>query len=965
MYRANVAGRQNFIHPIKSNASFPIVQNAGPSANNGNRHCVLLNTDYSTAKESVYLTSSAAFAVHGMSIFPCCGSRRRRRQPAGDVDLAEAPEEHCTRLRFTDIQHCFNHSRESIEMPLRLRNAAAPPPEPPSENPTELEIEQLVVDDSDGDGAENNTLTKTSSTNSALNVVRTKLARHMSNENETHRRSRASAGHSQEEVARRAELRRFRHQRIQEELKNEDNHAESSNTSHRSTSYLSPLIDAGQPRVGPRDTIEFAVADGPHPSTTPALPTQENMALIDIPKKEVGSTTQEEGGEIKYPSILAVLTAGDRDRALPFRPPNNEFDIRHGAHAWEEQSTLSIWLAAQGIRSRSSSIRATDNESNDKSAKDETRSHNQSFGAIDSAADAPLPIHCQSRNEMRPQDRRDSYESASFASNKPNNRTIGGTATVLPENNPLSGSNILDIASAKLVDNSSSNYPSVLPSFQPSPNRSQPDFHHLSAQDLESLELSPFSWQGDFSVIKSIRASEGKSSYATAEDDIFYSDNNASSAQIIHPPAQTPTSTAATPIAGSTPAGIHPRETKVRTIGAKLGNALSRRKPSMSFGSRSKDEFPANSTGTSGRSLMSMINLSVPRRLKRDSSSSGTAPNRYCVNERDSPTLARENPNDVRSGIPPHITSLFRLERSGLLSADLSDVTIKNAYSNQTPLTQRDSAAFEASRLTPHSDELPEEARSSSRRILQQLTANIQEAFSPSSTPNPTRTPKSPNRLAKTPPHLGGERLATTDPRQSQLDGGGSVSDALILNSGTRFQPAKLVKAMRSGFKKFIPSHDYEKQAQLCQPSESYQRHDENEEHSQFKIVRLGTSSMQTDCLKAGAEGAAEYGTAIPHQQLCVDRELKAPELVKQLNDESDVESRSIDTIQPSQGKPNLSEEEQEAEAEIVRSASISTIKYTRALRRWKSMSDAPTNRESSSNRVGRSIPQSHSFNTL
>ncbi|PON29769.1 hypothetical protein TGAM01_v201135 [Trichoderma gamsii] len=876
-------------------------------------------------------------------------------------------------------------------MPLRLRNVAVPPPKPPSENPTELELEQLVVDDSDGDGGENDTLTKTSSTNSALNVVRTKLARHMSNENETHRRSRASAGHSQEEVARRAELRRYRHQRIQEELKSEDNHAESSNTSHRSTSYLSPLIDAGQPMVGPRDTIEFTVADGPHSSAAPALPTQENTAIIDIPKTEVGSTTQEEGGEIKYPSILAVLTAGDRDRAPPLRPPSthsnrsrkiagcsynsprldrvlgtdNEFDIRHGAHAWEEQSTLSIWLAAQGMRSRSSFTRATDNESSDKSARDQTCSHHQSFGAIDSAADAPLPIHCQGSNDMRPQNRGDSYESASFASNKSNTHTIGGTDTILPENKPLSGSNVLDIASAKFVDNSSSNYPSVLPSFQPSPNRSRPDFHHLSAQDLESLELSPFSWQGDFSVIKSIRASEGKSSYATAEDDIFYSDNNASSAQIIHPPAQTHTSTDATPIAGSTAAIFHPRETKARTIGTKLGNALSRRKPSASFGSRSKEEFHASSTGTGSRSLMSMINLSVPRRFKRDSGSFGTAHNRHCVNERDSSAIVREDPNDVRSGIPPHITSLFRPERSGLLSADLSDATIKNTYNHhhQTPLTQRHSATFETSRLTPHSDELPDEARSSSRRILQQLTANIQEAFSPSSTPKPTRPPESPNRLAKAPPHLGDERAAATDPRQSQLDGGSSISDALILDSGTRFQPAKLVKAMRSSFRKFMPSHDHDKQAQLCQPSKNNQHYDENEEHSQSKIVRLGTPSIESDHLKSGAKGTTESDTATSHQQLRVGKELEAPGLVKQLYDESDVESRSIDTIQSSQSKPYLSEEEEEAETP--RSASVSTIRETRALRRWKSMSAAPTNRESSPNRVGRPISQSHSFNTL
>ncbi|KAL7903220.1 hypothetical protein HDV63DRAFT_412273 [Trichoderma sp. SZMC 28014] len=874
-------------------------------------------------------------------------------------------------------------------MPLRLRNVAAPPPEPPSENPTELELEQLVVDDSDGDGGENNASVKASSTSSALNVVRTKLARHMSNENEPHRRSRASAGHSQEEVARRAELRRFRHQRIQEELKNDDNPAESSNTSHRSTSYLSPLIDAGQPMVGPRDTIEFTVADVSYHSATPTLPAQENAALIDMPRKEVGSTTQEEGGEIKYPSILAVLTAGDKDRAPPLRPPSthsnrsqkiagcsynsprldrvlgtdNEFDIRHGAHAWEEQSTLGIWLAAQGMRSRSSSTRATDNESNDKSAKDQTCSHPQSFGAIDSAADAPLPIRCQGSNDMRPQDPGGSYESASFASNKSNSRTLGGTDAISLKKKPLSGSNVLDIASAKLVDNSSSNYPSVLPSFQPSPNRSQPDFHHLSAQDLESLELSPFSWQGDFSAIKSIRASEGKSSYATAEDDIFYSDNNASSAQIIYPPAQAHNLTDATPIAGSEAAGIHLRETKARTIGTKLGNALSRRKPSVhNFGSRSGEEFHASSTGTGGRSLMSIINLSVPRRFKRDSGSSGTVPNRYSVNERDSPALARDDPTDMRSGIPSHITSLFRPERSGLLSADLSDATIKNTHNDQIPLTQRHSATFKSSRLTPHSDELPDETRSSSRRILQQLTANIQEALSPSSTPNPTGSSKSQNRLAKAPPH--DERAAATDPRQSQLDGSSSISDALILDSGMRFQPAKLVKAMRSGLKKFMPSHDREQQVQHCQPSKNHQCHDEDAERSQSRTVRLGTTSMESDHLKAGAKEAAECGTATSHQQLRVDSELKAPELAKQLYKARDVESRSIDTILPSQSKSNLPEEEDE-EAKTARPASISTIRHSRALRRWKSMSEAPTNRESSVDRVDRPISQSHSFNTL
>lgn len=351
---------------------------------------------------------------------------------------------------------------------------------------------------------------------------------------------------------------------------------------------------------------------------------------------------------------------------------------------------------------------------------------------------------------------------------------------------------------------------------------------------------------------------------------------------------------------------------------------------------------------------MSRISLSVPRRFKRGSSSSGTAQNRHWVNERDSPALEREDPNDTRSGIPPNISSLFRQERSGLLSADLSDATIKHTCNNRTPLIQRHSAAFETSRLTPHSDELPDETRSSSRRILQQLTTNIQEAFSPSSTPKSTRPLKSQNRLAKASPHLGDERAATIDPHQSQLDGGGWVTDAPFLDPGTRFQPARLGQAVRLGFKKLMPSYNNEKQAQLCLPSIIHQRHDENEKHSQFTVVRSGTLSMESDHLKSKGKEVVEGGTASSHRQLRVDRELKAPELLKQPYKESHVESKSIDNIPPSQSKPGLSGEE---ETQPARSASTFTIRDTRGLRRWKSMLDAPTNRNLSLNRASRFIP--------
>ncbi|KAM0264749.1 hypothetical protein ACHAQJ_000574 [Trichoderma viride] len=899
-------------------------------------------------------------------------------------------------------------------MPIRFQDAPKPLPELPSEDPTELE--QLVVDDSDGDGEGegNNTLIKTSSASSALNVVRTKLIRHISNDNEANRRSRVSAGHSQEEVARRAELRRFRHQRIQEELKTEEGNAESSNTSHRSTCYLSPLIDAGQPRIGPRDTIEFIVTDGHHLSATQVL--MQDLAPDDTPKEEICSAMQKKGEVTKPASTLAVPDKDDKDQAPPLRPPSthsnrsqkmagcsynvprldrvlgtdNEFNIRHGAHAWEEQSTLGIWLAAQGMRSRSSSIRPGGGEANDKSVRDQVFAPYENFGAIDSAADALLPIHCQDINKVKPQDQGDSFESASFVSSLSNDRTIGDADTTSLGRNILSSSRALDIATTKPVDNSSSNYPSVLPSFQPSPNRSQPDFHHLSAEDLESLELSPFSWQGNFSVIKSIQASEGKSSYATAEDDIFYSDNNASSTQIICPPAQV--SAGATSLACSGTADVHQREAKARTIGTRFSDALSRKKSSLNFGSHFKEEFHASSTGSGGRSFMAKINLSVPRRFKYSSNSFGTVQSRHYSNERDPLALARADTNGgVRPSTPPNRSSPFHQEGGGFLTSDLSPATIKHMYDSRKPLIPRQSAIFETSRLTPHSDELlPDETQSSSRRILQQWTTNIQEAFSPNSTPKPTKS-KLQKRLTKVPLHSGDERATVADAHRLQPDGGrNSVSDTLLLESGSRFRPTKLKKTVRSGFKKLILSHDSERQSQLSRPSENRRHQDENEKHLQSKIVRTDTLSIESDHLKVAMKETAICGIAPSNQHLSADSTscrrpsslvikntteiicttnaiaanvgLEMPKPAKEPHKENRMESRSIDVIPRPWSRLKVSEER---EVEPEGTDSTSAISDTRALRRWKSTLDVPMNRRSSLNWTGGSMAQSLSLSNL
>ncbi|KAL7934827.1 hypothetical protein V8C35DRAFT_326694 [Trichoderma chlorosporum] len=942
-----------------------------------------------------------------MSILFCCGFRRRGGQSA-DADVAESPEEHRMRRILPDIQHCFDQ-HESLEMPIRSRDISMLPAELPLEDPTELG--QLVVDDSDGDGEEGNPLTKTSS---ALNIVRTKLIRHISHDNDSNRRSRAAAGHSKEEVARRAELRRFRHQRIQEELKNEESNVESSSTSHRSTRYLSPLIDAGQPRVGPRDNIEFAVADA-HLSTTQSPPTQ-NSQLADTRSEDIRDPLQRNGAGSKLPT-LAVSGVESWDQAQPLRPPSthsstsqkltgcsynvprlarvlgvdNEFDIRHGAHAWEEQSALGIWLAAQGLQSRSSSVRPGSSEANDGNLGSLLSSPREDFGGIDSIADVLLQTHCQDNNKAKTHDRKNSSESASFVSNLSHDHIQGEAGATLIGRNLLLEADTLDIATARPVDPSSSDYPSVLPSFQPSPNRSQTNFHHLSAEDLESLELSPFSWRGNFSVIRNLQASEGMSSYATAEENTFYSDNNASSAQIICPTVQT--SGDATSLVYSGAAGPHRREAKTQTIGTRLGDALSRKKPSVNSGSHYKEEDFTSSVGSGRRSFMAKMNLIVPRRSKYSSNSFGTTQSRNYLIEGGSLALGRESSTGLRLETPIGGTTPFRKQEAYFSPTDLSLTTLAHVRDYQNSLMSRNSGAFDTSRLTPHSELLLEDTQSSSRRILQQWTTNLQGTFSPSPSPKPGQPSKPAKRLTKVPPELPNisqsceEKNTNADLHQPQMDGdGSSVVNVLPPESISRFRPGRLGKAVKSGLKRIIPSHANERQAQFLQLPENHRRHDENEKFTGSKIARTDTLTNASEHRKLAAKETAEYGISPSKQRLSA---LASPPNPPELKCDdttglecSEIIAMEMDAQKPVGGPSNGPREKQklmedvsiqpswrltfeEQSRTLEGTDSTSATSETRALRRWKSALDVQASRKPPFSWTGRSMPQSLSLGNL
>ena len=120
------------------------------------------------------------------------------------------------------------------------------------------ELGELVVDDTDGSDYDPSPKKPVR----ALGAVRNKLGRKFSLEADLKRQSLASIGQSEPEIARRVELKKIMHKRIQDELKSESEQSESSDTSTRSHRYLTPLIDFRLPGSGPRDTVEFTVTGG-------------------------------------------------------------------------------------------------------------------------------------------------------------------------------------------------------------------------------------------------------------------------------------------------------------------------------------------------------------------------------------------------------------------------------------------------------------------------------------------------------------------------------------------------------------------------------------------------------------------------------------------------------------------------------------------------------------------------------
>lgn len=361
-----------------------------------------------------------------------------------------------------------------------------------------------------------------------LDSVRSKLFQRHLQGTDMRRPSPASIGNTDEEVARRAELKRLMHKRIQDELSSEQDDDKPDQKPTPGSQGLSPVALHS---TGPRDHIEFSVStpqtlDSPTvlqsgPKVTITLSHDESKDIPVHEDKHAGSSLgpknseqplHEVTGTVRClcPEIVSTeLVPGSRRASVPHSiisqrsfqlsnntprlerilGPDNGFS-NHSASSVGGHSALGIWLIAQGLRSReNSSLPLGDSENSNPplETQDLTKAsdmsvHNTPTSDVETHLDrSPSAVSASSRPEQQSGSMiRDIVESS-----KGSPFWSRGSTPIAED--VLDGEALVAILNS-VADNTSSSYNSKKPSFQPSPSRSQSVILKLNAQDVESLK---------------------------------------------------------------------------------------------------------------------------------------------------------------------------------------------------------------------------------------------------------------------------------------------------------------------------------------------------------------------------------------------------------------------------------------------------------------------------------------------
>lgn len=472
-----------------------------------------------------------------MSKWCCCGSHRRDASSKDTGNSAETPVQlPGPNKTCTSQQNQANTAERSTDdqkpaKPVRADSASVPLGIP-------AEIETLIVEDSK---SEDNKPSLPRKASIVFSIVRSKLLRHAPAEHDERRQSHISVRNSEEEIARRAELRRLRHKRIQDELHHDISGDDTSNISPNSLRQPHSLTSLYQACIGPRDVLEFTVPDrikdaidSNSPTSSIKLGCLPNLPKVrqgdhkgDLDSKQKRLGSKEHAGEVHlWPVHLrqdhpSSSNTGPRmaeavsRKSLPTKSTTSaerDHSVRADSYLKEDdQSTLGVWLIAQAMQSE-------DNEGN-RAESDHTVVRNDTAGENSVQSDKEYPEESHKRLSQASMSFPDPPEQPSSRLPSPPSPPPGDDAIDnVAEREDDSESDVLqffpifaksllgeapEIAppsppSKSAPDSSSSKYNSHRPSILPSPSRSQPNVHNLSLRDLRNLDLSPFQCKGLF-----------------------------------------------------------------------------------------------------------------------------------------------------------------------------------------------------------------------------------------------------------------------------------------------------------------------------------------------------------------------------------------------------------------------------------------------------------------------------------
>ncbi|SPJ86850.1 uncharacterized protein FTOL_11875 [Fusarium torulosum] len=615
-------------------------------------------------------------------------------------------------------------------------------------------VHQLAEDDNSDSDQDQPQATKKPST--AFDVVRNKLIRSIPLNNNSDQPSLLSIGNSEDDVARRAELRRIMRQRIQDELESNEPDSHIENKPKNTTQYISSVVELALPNSGPRDAIEFGVSNSSSRSAQSARldaiqdkhhnppdlqASEEITAKFERHSLAMPGVSDEEDGWKKDtigPSSAATRLSPHEEADFPHSQksfqlsngvgrldrilgPDSSFNGRQ-ASSGDGQSALGVWLIAQGLRSRDNSTLFFDEE-------EETQALSET-----EVTEEKLPVPIGEKRSLKSESREVEEKKDKHASGGPTTLRTSNEMDREPCFNSNAKNDQHDIANSpgelawgptvtallnSFTDNTSSSDPSKSVTSQ---GRAQQNIYKLDPKDLESMELSPFKWRSQASSHDHENLGEQSFEYFTG---IFQSRSHScrsihnvqSLVQVSNNPAS---------LTQSESASFVQREAELETIDRRFSEALSCKKPEKKVITRFREEFSRSATQpVVHRSFRSRIHLTAPSHFRTKSEGSN-----YRLNQ-DKPGLY-EAQNSL----------LVALENSKLREKEASDRS--NGRSNL-------SIRPHMSRISSEENQKPSPKRQESATNLWQRAIRLEAEGRRSSsfqlsTPNPDQRSLSSNR---------------------------------------------------------------------------------------------------------------------------------------------------------------------------------------------------------------------------